>query len=63
MTFDTKKTKKLRLRKLFRRAQTPIKEDNEKVDLSLLKKLVTTKEHEDILKLIEHETIPTVRAA
>ena len=63
MTLDTKKTKKLRFRKLFRLAQTPIKEDNEKVDLSLLKKLATTKEHEDILNLIEHETISTVRDA
>ena len=63
MTRDTKKTKKLRLRGLFRPAQPPIKEDNAKVNLSLLKKLATTKEQKDTLKLIEHETIPSVREA
>ena len=63
MTHDTKKTKKLRLRKLFRSAPPPVREDDTKVSLSLLKKLAKTKEHEDILKLIEHETIPAVRDA
>ena len=63
MTHDTKKTKKLRLRKLFRSVPSPVKEEDTKVNLSLLKKLATTKEQEDILKLIEHETIPSVREA
>ena len=55
--------RKFKLRGLFRSAPPPVKEDDVKVNLSLLKKLATTKEHEDILKLIEHETIPTVRDA
>ncbi len=63
MTQDTKKTKKLRLRKLFRSAPPPVKEDDAKINPSLLKKLARTKEHEDILKLIENETIPSVKAA
>ena len=63
MTLDTKKTKKFGLRKLFRPTHPPIKEDDEKVNLSFLKKLATTKKHEDILTLIENETIPTVRDA
>jgi len=62
MTHDTKKTKKLRLRKLFRSVPPPVKEDT-KVNLSLLKKLATTKEQKNILKMIEHETIPSVRDA
>lgn len=63
MTHDTKKTKKLRLRKLFRSVPPPVKEEDTKVNLSLLKKLATTKEQKDILKKIEHETIPSVRDA
>ncbi len=63
MTHDTKKTKKLRLRKLFRSVSPPVKEEDTKVNLSLLKKLATTKEQKDILKLIENETIPSVRDA
>ena len=63
MTRDTKKTKKFRLRKLFRPNSSSVKEKNTKVSLSLLKKLATTKEQEDILKRIEDETIPSVRNA
>ena len=63
MTHDTKKTKKFRLRQLFRPATPPVKEEKTIISLLALKKLATTKEHEDILKLIEHETIPTVRDA
>ena len=60
MTHDTKK---FRLRKLFRPAPPSVKEKDTKVSLSLLKKMATTKEQEDILKRIEDETIPAVRDA
>ena len=63
MTRVSKKTKKFRIRGLFHPAPPSSKEEDTKVNLSLLKKLVTTKEQEDILKLIEHETIPSVRDA
>jgi hypothetical protein len=63
MTSEAKKTKKLRLKNLFRPAPPPVKEDDSRVNLSLMKKLATTKEQEDILKLIKHETIPGVRDA
>jgi len=63
MARDKKKTKKFRIRGLFHPAPPPGKEENTKVNLSLLKKLATTKEQEDILNLIEHETIPSVRDA
>ena len=62
MTHDTKKKQKSWLRKLFRSTPPQVKEDTW-ISLSALKKLATTKEHEDILKLIEQETIPSVRAA
>ena len=61
MTRDTRKTKKLRLRKLFHLCTPKVKKEEAKKNLSVLKKLATTKEQRDILKLIEHETIPTVR--
>lgn len=48
---------------LFRPKTSPVKEDDVKFNLSLLKKLASTKEQKDILKLIENETIPTVRDA
>ena len=63
MTHDKKKTKKFRLKKLFKPAPPQIKEDDSEVNLSLMKKLATTKEQEDVLERIEHETIPSVRAA
>ena len=63
MTYDTKKTKKLRLRKLFRSAPPPVKEDDARISFLVLRKLAKTKEHEEILKLIENETIPSVKAA
>jgi len=40
-----------------------VEEDDTKINISSLKKLATTKEQKDILKLIEHETIPSVRDA
>jgi hypothetical protein len=62
MTHDTKKKQKSWLRNLFHPKASPVKEDTWS-SLSALKKLATTKEQKDILKLIERETIPSVRAA
>jgi hypothetical protein len=57
------KIKKQRLKSIFRRNNK--KEDKKKIQISLvsLRNMVKTKEQEDILKLIEHETIPSVRQA
>jgi len=63
MTREAKKTKKFRLKKLFRPAPPPVKEEVTEVNLSLMKKLATTKEQEDVLERIEQETIPSVRDA
>jgi hypothetical protein len=63
MTREAKKTKKLRLKKLFRPAPPPVKEEATEINLSLMKKLATTKEQEDVLERIEQETIPSVRDA
>ena len=63
MTREAKKTKKLRLKKLFRPAPPPVKEEGSEVNLSLMKKLATTKEQEDVIERIKHETIPSVRDA
>ena len=64
MTHDTKKTKKFRLRDLFRPKPSPVKkEEYTRIRLSTLKKQAITKEQKDILRLIEQETIPTVRDA
>ena len=63
MTREAKKIKKLRLKKLFRSAPPPVKEDDSRVNLSLMKKLATTKEQEDVLERIEQETIASVRDA
>jgi len=57
-----KKTK-FRLRGLFRSKRSPVKESDTRISLSVLKKLATTNEQKDILKLIENETIPSVRDA
>ena len=62
MKHDKNKKQKPLLRKLFRPKVSPLKEDTW-ISLSALKKLATTKEHNDILKMIERETIPSVRAA
>jgi len=62
MTHDTKKKQKSWLRNLFHPKVSPVKKDMG-ISLFALKKLVTTKEHENIYKLIERETIPSVRAA
>ncbi|GAJ15233.1 unnamed protein product, partial [marine sediment metagenome] len=58
-----KKTKKLRFKNLFRPPTPPVKEEVTEVNLSLMKKLATTKEQEDVLERIEHETIQSVRDA
>ena len=55
--------KKSRLRDLFHHSQQSAKKEDTRIGFSSLKKMATTKEQEDILKLIEHETIPTVRDA
>ncbi len=56
------KIKRIKLRDLFHLKTLPHKEKAE-FNLSSLKKLASTKEHEEILKLIEHEKITTVRDA
>ena len=63
MKHDTKKKQKSWLRKLFRSNHTLVKEDDNRISFLVLKKMARTKEHEDILKLIENETIPSVRDA
>jgi hypothetical protein len=63
MKHDTKKQQKSWLRNLFRPTSPPVEEDDTTISISSLKKLAVTKEQKDILKLIEHETIPSVRAA
>ena len=63
MKHDAKKKQKSWLRKLFRSTPPQVKEDDTRISFSVLKKLASTKEHEDILKLIENETIPSVRDA
>jgi len=64
MTQDTKKKQKSWLRNLFHLKPSPVKEENAaQIGLSSLKKLAMTKEQKDILKLIENETIPSVKAA
>jgi hypothetical protein len=56
MTHDTKKKQESWLRKLFRSTPPQVKEDTW-ISILSLRKLARTKEHEDILKLIENETI------
>ena len=63
MTHETKKKQKSRLRNLFHPKASPVKEEDTRISISSLKKLATTKEQKDILKLIERETIPSVRVA
>jgi len=62
MKHDKNKKQKPLLRNLFRPKVFPVKKDTW-ISLSVLKKLATTKEQKDILKMIERETIPSVRAA
>ena len=62
MKHDIKKKQKYWLRKLFRYNSSPSREDDIRANFLVLRKLARTKEHEEVLKLIEHETIPSVRA-
>ena len=62
MKHDKNKKQKPLLRNLFCSKASQLKEDTW-ISLSVLKKLATTKEQKDILKMIERETIPSVRLA
>jgi hypothetical protein len=63
MKYDIKKKQKSWLRKLFRSTSSLDREDDARISFSVLRKLARTKEHEDILKLIENEKISSVREA
>jgi len=63
MKNDTKKKRKLWLKKLFCSSSKPVRKKDTVITHLALKKRVRTKEHENILKLIENETIPSVREA
>ena len=63
MKHDTNKKQKSWLRKLFHSTSPPFREDDTRISFSALKKRAKTQEHEEILKLIEWETIPSVRDA
>ena len=63
MKHETKKKQKSWLRTVCRSTRFPVKKDDDRSSISSLRKLATTKKHEDILKLIENEMIPSVRAA
>ncbi len=63
MTHDTKKKQKSWLRNLFHPKASPVRENDARISISSLRKLARTKEHEEILKLIENETIFSVREA
>ncbi len=55
--------KKFKFRNLFRKNQKSSEEKNTQINLSSLRNMVKTKEQEDVLRLIEDETIPSVRDA
>ena len=63
MKHDTKKKEKSLLKKIFHSTTPPVKKNVTRISISSLRKLVTTKEHEEVLKLIENEMIPSVREA
>ena len=63
MTHDAKKKRNSWFKKFSHSTTPPVSEKNTKTSILSLRKLVTTKEHEDILKLIEQETIPSVKEA
>jgi len=63
MKHNMKKKRNSWLRKLFHSSPPSVKKDGTRLSISSLRNLVTTKEHEKILKLIENETIPSVRDA
>ena len=51
------------LKKLSHSDPPHVKKNDAQISISSLRKLARTKEHKDILKLIENETIPSVKAA
>jgi len=63
MKHDTKKKHKSWLKKLSRSTPATVEKDDARISILSLRKLARTKEHEDILKLIENETIPSVKDA
>ena len=63
MTHETKKKQESWLKNLFHPKASPVKEEDTRISISSLKKLATTNEEKNILKLIENETIPSVREA
>lgn len=63
MKKDIKQKKKFWLRKFFHATSPPVKKKDTNITYLALRKMVKTKEHENILKLIENETIPSVREA
>ncbi len=56
-------TKKFKFRNLFQKKQQRSKDKKPQISLSSLRNMVKTKEQEDVLRLIEDETIPSVRDA
>jgi hypothetical protein len=63
MKHDIKKKQKSLFQKLFRSTSPAFREEDNSINFSVLRKMIKTKEHEDILNLIENETIPSVREA
>ena len=63
MKNDTKKKQRYWLRKLFCPNSTLVWNKDNSITYSVLRKMVRSKEHENILKLIENETILSVREA
>ncbi len=56
-------TKKFKFRNFFQKKQQRSKDKKPQISLSSLRNMVKTKEQEDVLRLIEDETIPSVRDA
>jgi hypothetical protein len=63
MKQDTNRKQNFLLRKLFSSTTTPIIKNDTCITLTALRKMVKTKKHKDMLKMIENETIPSVRKA
>lgn len=55
--------KKIKFRDLFQKNKQPSEDKNTQINLSSLRNMAKTKEQEDVLRLIEDETIPSVRDA
>lgn len=63
MKNDIKKKQKFWLKKLFYPTSSIVRKKNTSITYLALRERVKTKEHENILKLIENETIPSVKEA